>query len=54
MFPEEKWGTLELEGEINAIPEEEDTSDPPTVIMPERQYRQPVRVEEDDILWPFF
>lgn len=51
MFPEEKFGTLELEGEVNPIPEEEDTSDAPTVVMPERQFRR--EGGEDEVEWFF-
>lgn len=54
MFPEEKFGPLELEGEVNPIPEEEeDTSDAPTVVMPEMQFHRKVEHREFDILWPF-
>ena len=54
MFPEEKFGPLELEGEVNGLPEEEDTSDAPTMICPNRQYHQ--NEEEDKegyVFWPF-
>lgn len=54
MFPEEKFGPLELEGEVNPIPEEEDVSDAPTIVMPEMQFhRKEERRSEFDILWPF-
>jgi fumarate hydratase class II len=51
MLPEEKFGSLEMPGEINPIAEEEDTSDAPTVIQP-REYRKP-DLEEDFFWWPF-
>lgn len=51
MLPEEKFGSLEMPGEINPIAEEEDTSDAPTVIM-HREYRTE-EVTEIDIFWPF-
>lgn len=50
MFPEEKDGVLEIAGEIGNIPEEEDTSDAPTIAMPVRQYRK----EEKDDIDPWF
>jgi hypothetical protein len=54
VFPEEKFGPLELEGEVNP-PEEEDVSDAPTIIMPEMQFhRKEETRSEPDILWPFF
>jgi hypothetical protein len=56
MFPEEKYGSLEMPGEIYDIDHDEDVTDPPTVIMPERQYRTPPAQGEDDpfgdLLWP--
>jgi hypothetical protein len=52
MFPEEKFGSLEMPGEISPM-EEEDVTDPPTIVMPERQYRKEEK-EEESILWPFF
>jgi hypothetical protein len=60
VFPEEKFGSLEMPGEVYSREEEEDVSDPPTVIMPERQYhREPAKVAPEtgpfgDLLWPFW
>jgi len=46
MFPEEKFGPVEMPGEVaNPMHEEEDTSDAPTVIIP-REYRKPEPEEE--------
>jgi len=53
MFPEEKFGTLELESEVNTIPEEEDTSDNPTIVIPERQFRKEEREPGEDWFLPF-
>jgi hypothetical protein len=53
MFPEEKFGTLELEGEVNPVTEEEDTSDAPTIVIPERQFRKEEREEREDWFLPF-
>jgi hypothetical protein len=50
MFPEEKFGSLEMPGEISHIPEEEDTTDAPTIIIP-REYRK--ADPEEEFFWPF-
>jgi len=53
MLPEEKFGTLELEGEVSPIPEEEDTGDAPTVVIPERQFRKEDREDPEGWFLPF-
>lgn len=53
MFPEEKFGALELESEVNTIPEEEDTSDAPTIVIPERQFRKEEREPGENWFLPF-
>ena len=50
MFPEEKFGSLEMPGEISHIAEEEDTTDAPTIIIP-REYRK--ADPEEEFFWPF-
>ncbi len=51
MLPEEKFGCLEMPGEVNPA-EEEDTSDAPTVVIP-REHRKATNVEEEFFWLPF-
>jgi hypothetical protein len=52
-FPVEKDGALEIEGEVGGIPEEEDTSDAPTITIPIRQYRKEEKADIEDWFLPF-
>jgi len=53
MLPEEKDGVLEIAGEIGGIPEEEDTSEAPTIAVPFRQYRKEEKEDLDNWFLPF-
>lgn len=53
MFQEEKDGVLEIAGEIGGIPEEEDTSEAPTIAVPFRQYRKEEKVDIEEWFLPF-
>jgi hypothetical protein len=53
MFSEEKDGVLEIAGEIGGIPEEEDTSEAPTIAVPFRQYRKEEKADIEEWFFPF-
>lgn len=53
MFQEEKNGTLEVEGEVIGIHEEEDTSEAPTIAVPFRQYRKEEKADIEEWFFQF-
>lgn len=50
MLQEEKFGVLEIPGEVHG---EEDTSDAPTLIQPMKAWRKEETSEEEDWFLPF-